>query len=262
MKKRNILILLIGMLILYGRNPIYADPLFWEEALEKEVSETPELVKLGKQIYENACFYCHGEDGKGEGTGRRYLFMKPRDFTAGKFKIRTTPTGSLPTNEDLFRTITVGFPEYRMPNFKYLTTKERWALVYYIKTLSPFFKERKPEKPIVIGEAPPVTAKLLAQGKELYNELECWKCHGKEGRGDGPSALDLKDDWGNPLILLNLNGGSRVFKGGARARDIMRTFLTGMTGTPMPSYADSITKEQAWALSSYIEDMFVKKERK
>lgn len=249
----RILVILAGITLLtYGQ--VRGEFLPWEGASEEKVPETPELVDLGKQIFNQACFYCHGEEGKGNGKARRYLFLMPRDFTSGKFKVRTTATGSLPTDEDLFRTITVGLPEYRMPRFKYLSAKERWALVYYIKTFFPPFRERKPE-PVTLGEAPPKTAELLSQGRELFNDAECWKCHGKEGEGDGPSAPDLKDDWGNPLKLLDWTHGERVFKRGAKARDIMYTFMTGLAGTPMPSYEDALTKEQAWALAYYVEEI-------
>ncbi len=259
--KGSILLILIALMAL-GVTPAYGDeaslakaPLPWEESLEKKIPQTSDLVNLGEIIFSKACQYCHGKGGKGDGVAVRYLFTKPRDFTAGKFKLRTTPTGSLPTDEDLFRTVTEGLPQYRMPPFRYLTAKERWALVYYIKTFSPLFKERGAPKPISIGQGPPVTAKLISQGEKLYQDAECWKCHGQRGRGDGPSAPELEDDWDNPIRLLDFNRGERFFKGGARARDIVRTILTGMMGTPMPSYADVLTSEQAWALAYYVERM-------
>ena len=260
--------LVLGIIPAYGEKLVQREsslakaPLPWEESLERRVPETTGLINLGEQIFRVACLYCHGKRGEGDGRAVRYLFTKPRDFTSGKFKVRTTPSGSLPTDEDLFRTITHGFPEYRMPPFRYLTAKERWALVYYIKTLSPPFKERDPDKPIDIGKEPPVTADLISQGETLYNEAECWKCHGKEGRGDGPSAPELKDDWDNPMRLLDFRQGDQLFRRGARARDIIRTILTGMMGTPMPSYADALTTEQAWALAVYIEHITKKGEER
>lgn len=249
----------LGVIILtYGE--ARGEALSWEGALEKKFPESQELVNLGKQIFSKACFYCHGEKGKGDGKARRYLFLMPRDFTSGKFKVRTTSTGSPPTDEDLFRTITVGLPEYRMPGFSYLSARERWALVYYVKTFIPSTERRKP-KPVKLGKGPPVTAELLSKGKQLFEDAECWTCHGREGKGNGPSAGDLKDDWNNPIILLDWGQGKRVFKRGASARDIMYTFMTGLTGTPMPSYADVLTPEEAWALAYYVEELIKKGER-
>lgn len=249
--KLKIVAILLGVTLLTYAEA-RGEALSWEGALEKKVPESRELINLGKQIFSSACFYCHGEKGKGDGKARRYLSSMPRDFTSGKFKIRTTPSGSLPTNEDLFRTITVGFPEYRMPRFDYLSIKERWALVYYVKSFIPSTRQTKP-KPMTLGKPPPATAELLSEGKQLFEDAECWKCHGRQGKGNGPSASDLKDDWNNPLILLDWTQGERVFKRGARARDIMYTFMTGLTGTPMPSYADVFTTEQAWALAHYVQ---------
>ena len=226
----------------------------WEGALEEKTRENSSMVQLGKQIYMQACFYCHGDQGRGDGRGGDYLITRPRDFTAGKFKVRTTPSGQLPLEEDLFRTISVGYPAYGMPSFQHLTPEERWSLVYYIKTFYPPFESEKPE-PIQIGEPPPVSASLLSQGRDLFRDAECWKCHGMEGKGDGPSAPDLKDDWGNPVRLLDWTEGERAFKRGARARDLMYTFMTGFAGTPMPSYAGALSNEQAWALAYHVEQM-------
>ena len=42
------------------------------------------------------------------------------------------------------------------------------------------------------------------------------------------------------------------FKGGADVRDIYRTMTTGLDGTPMPSFADSMNDAERWAISSYV----------
>ena len=56
-------------------------------------------VAKGKAVYEKKCAVCHGVDGKGNGPAEFVLFPKPRDFTRGIFKIRSTTT--LPTDNDL-----------------------------------------------------------------------------------------------------------------------------------------------------------------
>lgn len=220
------------------------------------------LRDLGGRIYQRACSYCHGERGKGDGKAVRYLFTRPRDFTSGKFKVRSTPTGSLPTDEDLFHTITVGFPQYGMPRFEYLTPRERRAVIQYIKTFSPPSKLKEAIRPIEIGRPPKFTTSLLSQGRQLYVDAGCVECHGRKGKGNGPSASGLKDDWGHESRPLDFTKGPTYFKGGARARDLLRTLLTGMTGTPMPSYADIFTNEQAWALVYYIEGLAKKAQEK
>ena len=69
----------------------------------------------GKTIYEERCTQCHGVDGRGNGAAAPALMPRPRDFAAAQYKLRTTETGSLPTDDDLIRTITYGVPGTSMP---------------------------------------------------------------------------------------------------------------------------------------------------
>src|SRR2546429_3314835 len=39
--------------------------------------------------------------------------------------------------------------------------------------------------------------------RSLFAKLECWKCHGQEGRGDGPSAATLTDSNDQPIRPYN-----------------------------------------------------------
>ncbi|MFQ5798310.1 MAG: c-type cytochrome [Bacteroidota bacterium] len=239
------------------RGPLSQRPQRWEEAIEAQIPENPELVNRGKEIYENVCFLCHGEKGGGDGKVAQFMVTKPRAFTSGVFKVRTTPSGSLPTDADLFRTITFGFPEYGMPSFYFLTAEERWGLVYYIKRLFPGFEEEVAEEAMTVEKGPLKTPELIARGKNIFVTFGCIDCHGEEGRGDGPSAPTLTDDWGNRIYALDFTQGEKMFKGGANGRDIVRTLLTGMNGTPMPSYMDAFEgmRDSLWGLAYFIEDL-------
>jgi len=212
-----------------------------------------EDAKKGDVLFVQKCAVCHGESGKGDGPAQSFLFPKPRDLTAGKFKIRSTPSGSLPTDQDLFRTITNGIAGTSMPSWGAIPEKERWALVRYIQTFDESFKEQPP-RPISIGSPPPRTPQLLARGKQLYQDAGCFDCHGTTGKGDGPSARNLKDDWGHPIVPYDFTKPGK-YKGGSSIRDIYRTFATGMAGTPMPSYVDSLAEDERWALASYVESL-------
>ena len=212
-----------------------------------------EDAKKGEVLYAQKCAVCHGERGKGDGPAQRFLFPKPRDLTAGKFKIRSTPSGSLPTDKDLFRTITNGIAGTSMPSWGSIAEKDRWALVRYIKTLDERFKDQPP-RPISIGSPPPRTPQLLVKGKQLYQDAGCFDCHGTTGKGDGPSARNLKDDWAHPIVPYDFTKPGK-YKAGSSIRDIYRTFTTGMAGTPMPSYADSLAENERWALAAYVESL-------
>ncbi|MBI2494981.1 MAG: cytochrome c, partial [Candidatus Omnitrophica bacterium] len=151
----------------------------------------------------------------------------------------------------------VGFPEYGMPSFRHLTRKERWALVYYLKTLSETFDASETPVAIEVGAAPVPTAASIANGRRVYQEvLKCDACHGAEGRGDGQAATpDLVDDWGHQARPLDFTRGVNYFKRGARVQDIYLTVVAGLPGTPMPSYEGTASDEELWALAHYVADL-------
>lgn len=206
-------------------------------------------VAQGKALYEKKCAVCHGSDGKGNGPAEFVLFPKPRDFTTGIFKIRSTVT--LPTDSDLLRTITQGIPGTSMPSWGSVSEADRWNLVAFVKSLSPRFTEEKAGAPVAIQKPPPSSAALLDLGKLYYKEAGCFDCHGTTGKGDGPAAATLKDEWGYPIVPYDFTIAGRM-KGGSKLQDIYRTLTAGIGGTPMPSYADSLGERERWALGYYV----------
>lgn len=205
----------------------------------------------GKQLYRRYCIGCHGPQGDGNGENATWIDPKPRDFTAAVFKCRSTPTGTLPTDDDLFNSVTRGFITTNMPAWKPLTNHNRADLVAYIKTYSARWKTDMPVEPIVIPPEPAVTIEGILHGRELYQKVECWKCHGPEGRGDGPSAPTLTDSKNNSIRPYDFSADSR-FKCGVTNQDLYRIFMTGLDGTPMPSFADSIKPADAWDLVHFL----------
>jgi len=208
----------------------------------------------GKAVYEKKCMLCHGEKGDGAGPGASQFEPRPRDFTKGKFKIRTSVSGQAPTDADLFRIISDGMPGTSMPGWKVLPEKDRWSLVAYIKTFAPdAFKEAP--KPAVLPKEVASSKESLARGKEMYEAIECNKCHGAGGRGDGPSAPDLKDDWEQRVRAANLTQPWN-FRGGSTTRDVATRLATGLMGTPMPTFIDSVEKpEDIWHVANYVRSL-------
>lgn len=210
-------------------------------------------IERGRNLYLNYCSTCHGTDGKGSGPAAVHLFPKPRDFTTGTFKFQSTPVGSLPTDEDLFRTITNGMPGSGMPAWDRLPEQDRRDLVSHIKSLSPRFVSEQPSDIVVIDREPMRTDELVKAGKVIYALAGCGMCHGKTGAGDGPSAETLRDDLGRSIKPYNFTR-ARAFKGGDTPRDIYRTFSTGIGGTPMPGYGEdalTISRETVSDLSIF-----------
>ncbi len=210
-----------------------------------------EARTLGEQIYMKYCVECHGETGKGDGS-KAPANPRPRDFTAGKFKFRSTPTGSLPTDDDLMRTVTVGVPGTEMRGWDSIPEPERRAVVQHIKTFSDAWKNKALAVPIKLPSPPSYlkSEASVAKGQEWYREAECFKCHGENGEGDGADADKLKDDWGHPIKPADFTAGR--FKSGPSPRDLYRSIATGIGGTPMPSFADSLSEEEIWHLVSFI----------
>ncbi len=215
-------------------------------------------VTAGKKVYETRCQYCHGPNGKGDGPGAAAMSPRPRDFTSGAFKIRTTESGDAPTDADLVAIVSTGMPGTTMPAWRgILNDTEIKQVVSYIKTFdTKLFDPKSPPKPLPLpANAPSPSPASIDHGKALYQENQCWKCHGQEGRGDGPSAFDMKDKLGNKIFPADLTKPWN-FRGGATAQDIFRTLSTGLTGTPMPSYADAIEKENdRWDLVNYVKSL-------
>ena len=67
-------------------------------------------------------------------------------------------------------------------------------------------------------------------------------------RGRRPT---FEDDWRQPLRAADLTE-PWTFHGGATSRDIYLRFRTGMTGTPMPSFADAASDAEMWDLANYV----------
>lgn len=218
---------------------------------ESHIGKHTGHAEAGKQLYYRYCWGCHGFRGDANGENAAYLNILPRNFVAGTFKCRSTPTGTLPTDQDLFDAMTRGFNNTNMPSWITLTAQNRADLVAFIKTFSPRWKNEKSGEPIKIPPEPSVTVESIKHGSELFQKLECWKCHGQEGQGDGPSASTLTDSNDQPIRPYNFAAGSR-FKCGSTNNDLYKIFMTGLDGTPMPSFADVVKPEDAWDLVHYL----------
>lgn len=215
------------------------------------------LVDAGREIYMTHCWTCHGEEGDGAGPVAAYLWPRPRDFRIASFKFRTTPSGELPTDEDLYRTVTLGAPGTAMPAWGgVLSEKERWQVIAYVKSFGEGIFEDETFDPyaVVVGIPPPPAgspAELAEAGRDLFQRSDCWECHGQLGRGDGPKADRLSDDWNLPIRATDLEMGWK-FRGGGTPRDIYTRLTTGLDGTPMPSYAQTLSDEERWQVAYYV----------
>ena len=170
----------------------------------------------------------------------------PRDFTRGLYKIRTTASKA-PSDQDLFRIITDGMPGTSMPSWAVLPDKERWNLVAYLKTLAPEAFKEAPKKLELPKEVASSEASIK-RGKEMFEAIECHKCHGTDGRADGPSRPELKDEWGHPIAPANLTK-RWTFRGGPGLPKESTPW-----NSVMPSWEDRLTEERIWQVIMFLYD--------
>ncbi len=227
-----------------------------EEKAAPAAAASSNQVEAGKVVYEKRCIFCHGDEGAGDGVASERLMPKPRDFTMGLYKYRTTPNGMLPTDDDLHRVISKGLPGTGMPAWEdTLSEAERRNVIQYIKTFSKkFARQKEPLPTVAVGPEIVSSPESIEKGRALYTEIECFKCHGTDGRGNGPSALELADDKGDPIKPRNLTK-NWLFRGGGEARDIYMRVNTGLNGTPMPSFSDSLDNDKSWHLANYVRSL-------
>jgi mono/diheme cytochrome c family protein len=213
----------------------------------------------GKELYDKWCAECHGETGAGDGSAATRMLPRPRDFTLAVFQIRTTASGELATDEDLRRVIDEGMPGTAMPGWRdRLNAADRDAVIGYLKTFSTFWEGATPQ-PIDMGRAPRSSPEGIAEGRAVFEQVECFKCHGDAGRGEGQSAPTLTDDAGQPIRAADLSE-SWNFNGGSTVEQIYTRLRTGLDGTPMPSFSDVIdanviTDEQLWRVAQYVRSL-------
>ena len=218
-----------GLILLLAVFPITADA---------QGKQAPAASEAGKVLYDDKCAHCHGIEGAGDGSAAENLLPRPRDFTRGLYKIRSTESAQLPTDQDLFDIISNGMPGSSMPAWSGLLSEDqRWQLVAHIKTFYDGFEEASPRLIDVSGKVP-YSEESVAKGKEFYTNLGCVDCHGVVGRGDGTSAPDLTDEWGFRTWPANL-WEQWNYRGGSTTEDIFKRFIGGIAGSPMPSFISS-----------------------
>ena len=93
----------------------------------------------GKSDYELNCSSCHGLTGKGDGPISGALNPKPRDFSAGEFKLDADKSGSPGDDEDLRLVIKNGAFMYSgsplMAGWPTLSDEQIGQLIAYIRSL-------------------------------------------------------------------------------------------------------------------------------
>jgi mono/diheme cytochrome c family protein len=244
-------------------------------------------LKLGAQVYAYRCQQCHGVGGTGQSSLTQYLDPKPRDYTKGIFKFTSTPYNAKPRRSDLLRTVRRGVSGTSMPSFDDLDPEDLEAVVDYVIYLSQRgeleqelvqlaqdeeeladdlvqesvdtvrnrWTEAQSQLVMPVTPMPAMTADTIAKGRELYLQQVCNKCHGVDGRGGLAGNIEIgKDAWGHETAAADLTSG--LYRGGGRPIDIYRRIYSGINGTPMPGFAQTLANEpdNFWYLVHFIRD--------
>lgn len=229
-----------------------------------DASSPEEQRKHASNLYALHCAGCHGEKGNGVSVASRFLFPKPRDFRAGRFRLISTANG-IPTLRDLENVLVRGMPGSSMPPWPQLSEGDRRLLaeqVLEFRREGIRDKERAvakedgdevdveemeklvvslttPGEPIEVPDLGQPTEEVIARGRHLFLTVGCAACHGREGRGDGQQKMI--DEEGLPTRPRDLTKG--LFKGSSQPQSIYRLYLAGMPGTPMPALRKNTPQE-------------------
>jgi DMSO reductase family type II enzyme heme b subunit len=259
------------------------------ESSPRKQSATESPAASGQQLYAQHCAACHGERGDGQGIAAAFLFPKPRDFRAGRFRLTST-NNSIPTREDLQAVLLRGMPGSSMPPWAHLSQEVRDTLVSEVlrfradgareifinqlkedeglteeeiaaaevqKAIQDFVRNAMtPGEGMPVPSIGPSTEEAIARGKPLYAKFVCISCHGETGRGDG--VQQMFDDEKMPTSPRDFTLG--IFKGNPDPTSLYRRIAFGMPGTPMPGSA-TMTPEQMVDLVHYIRSLSTEEQR-
>jgi mono/diheme cytochrome c family protein len=199
-------------------------------------------------LYATHCVVCHGDTGKGDGPAIGALHPRPRDFTTGVYKFRSTPSGTLPTVEDVVRSTRVGLAGTSMPGYEgILSPAEIESVSRAVLAMAP--RNKQPGKSIPLGLAPQPSPEIIARGRDLFAGSGCAACHGPEGKAF--SWRPGREDPGGPSRPTSL-AEPWTFRGESDRASVARRILTGIDGSIMPPLAGHLAPPKAWAIASYV----------
>ena len=193
-----------------------------------------------------------------------FFNIRPRDLAAGHQRFKSTPPGRPPADTDLFRTITLGSGTgAAMPEFSWLSQRDRWALVLAVKEFSPALRgtglraDRNGALPPAPEDAGEAERGNVAAGRRIWDDLGCARCHGADGKG--MSRQEAGAAWADAAGAVVPRSSDLThacaLRAGASPEALQRSILLGV-GTAMPSYSDALPDEASLrSLIAYIRSL-------
>jgi mono/diheme cytochrome c family protein len=237
------------------------------------------VLTEGERAYGQYCRSCHGEKGDGKGPAAKGLRPPPRDFTLGIFKFGAVPGGELPNDDDLIRIVRSGLHGTAMLAWDGVPEQKVQAIVQYVKTFSPRWKEEEPGEKIQVTPDPwkGREGEAIVRGRKLYHGLaQCLSCHpayaskadiaavSKELTGTATTdfredmyGAELKEsDFGVKILPPDfLRSQLRSIRPDHRQADLYRVIASGVGGTAMPTWRGSLPEEDLWSLVHFVDSL-------
>jgi mono/diheme cytochrome c family protein len=238
-----------------------------------------DVLTLGEQAYVQYCRACHGDEGDGKGPAALGLRPPPRDFTQGTFKFGAVQGGELPNDDDLERIIRSGLHGTAMLPWDGVPEHKVQAIIQYIKTFSPRWKEEEPGEPIRPTPDPwkGREADAVARGRLVYHGLaQCQSCHPAFAPRDyirraakeltGSESVEFREDLYGSMLTDSEFGVKilppdftrsklRSIRPDHRREDLYRVIASGVGGTAMPTWKGSLPEEDVWAMVHFVDSL-------
>jgi mono/diheme cytochrome c family protein len=221
------------------------------KGLKNPLPSSPEITKEGGEIYIKNCFLCHGDLLDGKGIFGESFFPAPANFIQKDSVVSKTPAYAFWRIMKGGKGLPEKFAPWNsaMPAWEgVLTEEEVWKTIHYINET---VKERR--------QAPSKSHEpSLKRGKQIYFK-KCAFCHGKKGKGDGPSAEYSLPQPRN-LTKGHIKIRSTSFGKIPTDKDLFNAITHGMRGTTMPGWKH-LSESDRQSLIIYIKSLSKKFEK-
>jgi mono/diheme cytochrome c family protein len=264
----------IGFLAL-AACPTYQVPRFASDQVLGGVTVPAATLARGAAAFMRSCRPCHGANGDGTGPQAVGMSPPPRDLRLGIVSFASVPAGSLWRDEDVVRIVRSGLAGTGMRAWTDIPDGDLAAIVQFLKTLAPRFREEQPGEPIAASPDPWTghEGDGAARGRVVYHGLgRCQSCHPAyatpaevqafardagvqvEPRPDPDQPLEVRSDFGRPLKATDFRAGPlRAVRPGRRGEDLYRSIAAGLGGTAMPTWKGALPEADLWALVHYVD---------
>ena len=264
----------LGLLGLPGCSS-YEQPRFPADQVLGGVTVPAATLDRGAAAFMRACRPCHGALGDGRGPQAVGMDPSPRDLRLGVVAYASVPAGSLWRDEDVVRIVRSGLAGTGMRAWKDVPDDDLAAIVQFLKTLSPRFRDERPGQPVATSPDPWTgrEADGAARGRVVYHGLgRCQSCHPAyaapaeiqafardagvqvEPRPHPDQPLLVRSDFGRPLRATDFRVGPlRAVRPDHRGEDLYRAIAAGLGGTAMPTWKGALPEADLWALVHYVD---------